>query len=197
MIIHSLSFKLNFIKIMHPFLKIFVKLLAIIFMLFLAVQINNFFCLNFNKCRPFYLSFYYNRFIARKYEHLKLITNYSIINLNKNVGVTVDFDKTTSKIGEIVKINVMLKNLTKYEIVVQNNFLINDKIIEKFMTILQCPCYSKISLKPNESKMITIEFFYNILVSKKTSEEIGKIISRNTPFNDEFFIINNTQLIVK
>jgi hypothetical protein len=45
--------------------------------------------------------------------------------------------------------------------------------------------------------MITIEFFYNILVSKKTLNEIGKIISSNTPFNDEFFIINNTQLIVK
>jgi cytochrome c oxidase assembly protein Cox11 len=188
---------------MHPILKIFVKLLAIIFILIVVVQINNFYCVNFNKCRPFYLSFYYNKFKARKYQNVKMITNYSIINLNKNVAVTIDFDKTTSKIGEIAKVNLILKNLTNYEISVQNIFSFNEKIFEKFITILQCPCYRNISLKPKESKMISIEFFYHILVNESTLDELSKTLSQNNSLiienknSGEASIINNTQLTIK
>jgi hypothetical protein len=186
---------------MHPTLKIFIKLLAIIFMLIVVVQINNFYCLNFNKCRPFYLSFYYNKFKTRKYENVKIITNYSIINLNNDVEVTIDFDKTTSKIGEIAKVNLMLKNLTNLETSVQNNFTTNEKIFENFMTLLQCPCSRTIILKPMETKMITIEFFYHILVNATTMENLGKTLSNNGNLsyqdNGKTFILNNMQITIK
>jgi len=188
---------------MHPILKIFVKLLAIILMLIAILQINNFFCLKLEKCRPFYVSYYFNKLKAKKYNKVKIITNYSIINLNNNVEVTIDFDKTTSKIGEIVKVNLMLKNLTNFETAIQNNFSTSEKIFEKFITMLQCPCPGLITLKPKETKLVSIEFFYNVLVSDDILKELSKTISQNNSLSledkksGEVFINVNTQLTMK
>ena len=98
---------------------------------------------------------------------------------------------------------MIFKNLTNYEISVQNNFSFNEKIFEKFITILQCPCYRNISLKPKESKMISIEFFYHILVNESTLDELSKTLSQNNSLiienknSGEASIINNTQLTIK
>jgi len=181
---------------------IFLKLLAIIVIIGLIIQLNNLYCLNFNKCRPFFLSYYITKLKA-KYEKQYIInTNYKIINNNKNVDVTIDFDKTYSKVSDIVKVKLIYKNLTKNRIIVKNNFSYDYPIFSKFIKMFKCPCSSKIIINPNESKIVEIEFFYNLMVSKKTMEEITNIIdlNKNLIFKDNItgnrFLINNVNLVI-
>ena len=187
---------------MNPILKIFLKLLAIIAIIILVIQLNNLYCLNFNKCRPFFLSYYYSKFKAKNEKQFTIKTNYKLINNNKNVDVTIDFDKTYSKISDIVKVKLIYKNLTNKRIIVKNNFSYDYPIFSKFITMFKCPCSSKIMINPNESKMVEIEFFYNLMVSKKTMHEMANIIDLNKNLiykdniTDNRFIINNVNLMI-
>ncbi len=166
---------------MRPALRIFIKLIAILICLLVILQINNSFCIYFNKCRPFLFSYYYQKLTAKKeYNNLNIITNYKLINANKYLYVTTDFDKTTSLIGEIVKIKLIYKNLTNQKILAKNNFSFDNKISNKFVTMIKCPCSSKIIIEPNSSKILELEFFYHVLVRDKTLDELKNFLIVNT-----------------
>jgi hypothetical protein len=57
-------------------------------------------------------------------------------------------------------------------------------------------------INPNESKMVEIEFFYNLMVSKKTMDEMGNIVNlnRNLIYKDNTtnkrFLVNNVNLVI-
>ncbi len=187
---------------MNPILKIFLKLLAITVIIILVIQLNNLYCLNFNKCRPFFLSYYYSKFQAKDKKQFTIKTNYKLINNNKNVDVTIDFDKTYSKISDIVKVKLIYRNLTNNRIIVKNNFSYDYPIFSEFITMFKCPCSSKIIINPNESKMVEIEFFYNLMVSKKTMNEMANIVNFNGNLiykdnaTNNSFLVNNVNLVI-
>jgi hypothetical protein len=187
---------------MNPILKIFLKILAITVLLMFAVQINNLYCVNFNKCRPFFFSYYYTKLNAKKYQNITFITNYKLINTNKNIDVTLDFDKTYSKISQITKVKIIYKNLTNNKIVIKNNFSYQYEIFSKFITMFKCPCSSKIILKPKESKIVEIEFFYHQLVSQNTKNDFAQFlllnanVSLSNQINQTTSITNNLNLLV-
>jgi hypothetical protein len=57
-------------------------------------------------------------------------------------------------------------------------------------------------INPNESKMVEIEFFYNLMVSKKTMDEMGNIVylNKNLIYKDDAtnnsFLVNNVNLVI-
>lgn len=163
---------------MNPILKYILSILTIIFMLFFLIQINNLFCTKSNKCRPFLISYYYNKY---KYGNIDvdITTQYQINNRNKNIEVSIDYDKKISRIGNIVNSKIIYKNLTNNSTVVKNNFEFEYKLINDFVKMLKCPCSSKIILKPNEIKIIDIEFFYHMMVSKSSYDSLIELIKNN------------------
>ena len=57
-------------------------------------------------------------------------------------------------------------------------------------------------INPNQSKMVEIEFFYNLMVSKKTMDEMGNIVNlnKNLIYKDDAtnnsFLVNNVNLVI-
>ena len=178
---------------MHPLLKIILKLIAIIFTIFICLQSYNLACNNFFKCSPIYLDYIFYQSYSNKVENFFINTNFLLINNNKNVEVVLDYDKKNSILGKIVKVNLVYNNLTKNNIVVKTKIEYDFESIKELIKMLKCPCKSKIKLKPFEKKMVEMEFFYiypkNKLIRNKFIEEIQK--RPNLIRNEDININNN------
>ena len=166
---------------MHPLLKIILKFIALLFIAFVGIQSYNLVCTTTSICRPFFLDFYINNLKSEKVAYNFFInSNFLLINKNKNVDVTIDFDKRRSKLNEIVKVKLIYKNLTKNKIIVKNNFEFEVEIIKELTKMLTCPCSSKIKLDAFEQKIVEMEFYYFYPTNKKILEQISEEFSRRT-----------------
>jgi len=182
---------------MNPILKYILSILTIVFTLFFLIQLNNLYCTKSYKCRPFLISYYYNKY---KYGNIDvdIITQYQINNRNKNVEVSIDYDKKISRIGNIVNSKIIYKNLTNNSTVVKNNFDFEYRQINEFVKMLKCPCSSKIILKPNEIKIIDIEFFYHMMVSKSTHDSLLELLKNNPTMTiSDYKNTDSSQIFVK
>lgn len=103
-----------------------------------------------------------------------------LINNNKNVEVTIDFDKKKSALNELVKVNLVYKNLTNNKIVVKNNFEQELAIIKNVTKMIKCPCSSKIKLDPNETKIVTMEFYYFYPTNKKILDQLESELNKRS-----------------
>ena len=144
---------------MHPFLRIILKISALIFFIFVGIQSYNLMCTTTSICRPFFLDFYLSNIKNQKIDNFFIISNFMLINNNKNVEVTIDFDKKKSALNELVKVNLVYKNLTNNKIVVKNNFEQELAIIKNLTKMIKCPCSSKIKLNPRENKILAHQIF--------------------------------------
>ena len=203
---------------MHPLLKIILKLIAIIFAIFICIQSYNLVCSNFFKCSPIHLGYIFFKSHPSELNNFFINTNFLLINNNKNVEVVIDYDKKKSRLGEIVKVNLVYKNLTKNNIVAKTKIEYDIEIIEEFVKMFKCPCKSKIKLKPFEKKIVEMEFYYvypkNKLLLDKFTQEIQKrpdltisedlniknttlnpdnLIDRNLIFS---YLINNLKIVI-
>lgn len=165
---------------MHPFLRIILKISALIFFIFVAIQSYNLICTTTSICQPFFLDFYLNNISRKKVDNFFIISNFILINKNKNVEVTIDFDKKKSMLNELVKVNLVYKNLTNNKIVVKNNFKQELEIIKNVTKMIKCPCSSKIKLDPREIKIVTMEFYYYYPTNKKTLDQLSEELNKRS-----------------
>lgn len=165
---------------MHPFLRIILKISALIFFIFVGIQSYNLMCTTTSICRPFFLDFYLSNIKNQKIDNFFIISNFMLINNNKNVEVTIDFDKKKSALNELVKVNLVYKNLTNNKIVVKNNFEQELAIIKNLTKMIKCPCSSKIKLNPRENKIVTMEFYYFYPTNKKILDQLESELNKRS-----------------
>lgn len=183
---------------MNPIAKIFIKLLTLVFLSIIFLQIYNFYCLNFKKCRPFFYNYYYTKKHKSKFKDVIVKTNLALINNNKFIDVITDYDEIRSEIGEITTVKFVFKNLTNNMVAVKSKMVFEKEFLKELMQIITCPCSSKIILKPNETKVVNMEFYYHILVDyekfkKKFNEEYVTI--KYIKEGDKMINLNNIKII--
>lgn len=183
---------------MNPLLKLFIKLLSIIFLLFIFLQIYNFYCLNFHKCRPFLYSYYHANKHKNEFKDFAVQTNLSLINNNKFIDVITDYDSIRSTIGEIATIKFVFKNLSNSQVAVRSKMVYEYDYFKEYMQVIQCPCSTKIILKPNETKVVKMEYYFHLLVSQK---KYIRLLNQNSYVqpttvkeNDKEIAINNIKI---
>lgn len=147
---------------MHPLIKFSLRLfLAVIIILFLIKPIN-WFCTLTGKCQPINLFYYLPK--EEGSEELNFIINAKSNFDNVDFYAENSFVRTVAGKKQLVKF--IIHNRSRNTIYMLPKMQIQPKEVAKYLNRYQCPCMQRQKLKPNERKILEMEFDVDIDIEK-------------------------------